>query len=346
MRPARVTDAMPRVSVIIPAFNAEATLVEAVQSVEAQTYSDWEIVVADDASTDGTAAVAEGFGGRVKLVRCSENRGPGPARNAAIEASQGELLALLDADDYWLPEFLSEQVALYDHTEAQSPGVGIVGSDALILGPDGMATGTYRDRAQVAEPMTLSEMLVGCPILTNTMVIPRAAFDEVGGFAPECLRAEDHDLFMRLAELGYAVAYNNKPLVVYRIHHQSVSLDVATMAHYSALVYQRALDRGKLGRRDRRIARGRLRVHTMVEDLARLEQEPSTGPLNSIGRYARLGIRAIPLALESPRRALRLLGRSRKRSGGISGGVAYEHNSLIFDQRADDPPGKSFGDPN
>ena len=99
---------MPRVSVIIPAFNNEATLAEAVQSVQSQTYVDWEVIVSDDASTDGTAAVAEGFGGPIRVVRNPENRGSGPARNAAVEVAEGELLALLDADDYWLPEFLAE----------------------------------------------------------------------------------------------------------------------------------------------------------------------------------------------------------------------------------------------
>jgi glycosyltransferase involved in cell wall biosynthesis len=331
---------MPRVSVIIPAFNSETTLAEAVQSVLDQTYADFEVIVSDDASTDGTAAVAEGFGERVRLVRNPENRGPGPARNAAVEVAEGELLALLDADDYWLPEFLAEQVALYDRTQAPSPGVGMVGCDALVLGPDGMAPGTYRDRAKFEEPLALSGLLEGCPILTNTMVIPRAAFDRVGGFAPECLRAQDHDLFIRLAELGYRIAYNPKPLVVYRIHSQAVSANAATMAHYSALVYRRALDRGQLSRRDRRIASSRLRVHAMAEDLARLRQEPSTGLLDAIAQYARVARRAIPLAVESPRRSLRLLHRARGRRGGISERVAYQHTSLVTEPQADESPGR------
>jgi glycosyltransferase involved in cell wall biosynthesis len=336
---------MPRVSVIIPAFNNEATLAEAVRSVQAQTYADWEVIVSDDASTDGTAAIAEGFGGEVHLVRSPENRGSGPARNAAVEAAQGELLALLDADDYWLPEFLAEQVALFDRTEAPAPGVGMVGSDALILGPDGMAPGTYRDRSDFDEPLTLSGLLEGCPILTNTMVIPRAAFDRVGGFAPECLRAQDHDLFIRLAELGYRIAYNPRPLVVYRIHSQSVSADAATMAHYSALVYRRALDRGRLSRRDRWIASRRLRVHRMAEDLALLREDRSAGPLETLGRYGRIAMRAIPLAIESPGRSLRLLRQSRRRRGGISGRVAYQHSSLVSEEQADQPREADAVDP-
>lgn len=329
---------MPRVSVIIPAFNNEATLAEAVRSVQAQTYADWEVIVSDDASTDGTAAVAEGFDEPVRLVRSPENRGSGPARNAAVEVAKGELLALLDADDYWLPEFLAEQVALYDRTQAPAPGVGMVGSDALILGPDGMAPGTYRDRSEFDEPLTLSGLLEGCPILTNTMVIPRAAFDRVGGFAPECLRAQDHDLFIRLAELGYEIAYNPKPLVVYRIHSQSVSADAATMAHYSALVYRRALDRGQLSRRDRGIASSRLRVHEMAEDLALIREGPSAGPFGTMAQYARIALRAIPLALESPRRSLGVMRRARRRRGGISGRLAYQHSSLISQQLADHSP--------
>jgi glycosyltransferase involved in cell wall biosynthesis len=323
---------MPRVSVIIPAYNSEATLSEALRSVEAQTYADWEAIVGDDASTDGTATIAEQFDERFRVIRRSENGGAAAARNTAIAVAGGELLAFLDADDYWQPEFLAEQVALYDQSEAVDAGVGIVGSDALILGPEGIAPGTYRDRSPFVEPLTLAGMLEGCPVLTNTMVIPRAAVDRVGGFSTDCLRAQDHDLFIRLLELGYSVAYNDKPLAVYRIHDASVSANAVTMAHYSALVYRRALERGNLGRRERRIATRRLRVHKMAEDLARMREERPTSRLRSLGRYFRMAPRAMALALESPGRSLRLAARARGRDGGISGRVAYHHSSLIAEQ--------------
>ena len=126
---------MTRVSFIIPAFNAEAHLAETLRSVEAQTYGDWEVVVADDGSTDGTVEIARGFGAKVKVVRSLVNGGPGAARNLAISSSSGELLAFLDADDYVLPEYLEHLVDLFDSRQARDGDVGIVACNARLLGP-------------------------------------------------------------------------------------------------------------------------------------------------------------------------------------------------------------------
>ena len=90
---------MPRVSVIIPAFNAEAHLAQALDSVVAQTRGDWEVVVGDDCSADRTREIAASFGARVKLASNPRNEGPAAARNLAISHSSGELLAFLDSDD-------------------------------------------------------------------------------------------------------------------------------------------------------------------------------------------------------------------------------------------------------
>src|SRR5262245_59871308 len=116
---------MPRVSVIVPAFNAEEYIAQALDSVVAQTYEDWEIVVADDGSTDATAEIAGGFGPRTRVVR-QANRGVGAALELACSHSTGELVAVLAADDYWLPDYLEEQVALHDRERARRVDVGIV----------------------------------------------------------------------------------------------------------------------------------------------------------------------------------------------------------------------------
>ena len=135
---------MPRVSVIVPAYNAAEHIEATLASVVAQTYTDWEVVVGDDASTDDTAARAERVDPRVHVVRAEANAGPAPARNLAIAHAQGELLAFLDADDAWRPEYLAVMVGLYDSATAGGRRVGIVSCDAQIVGPDG----TPRDHAQ------------------------------------------------------------------------------------------------------------------------------------------------------------------------------------------------------
>src|SRR6266511_4686800 len=138
----------PRITVIVPARNAEPYLGQTLESVLGQTYGDWEAVVADDASTDGTRAVAESFAARhpdrIKVVALKRNYGPALARNAAVRASSGgELLALLDADDWWREDYLERQVGLYDAATAAGRRVGIVACNALIAGPDGLTGETF-----------------------------------------------------------------------------------------------------------------------------------------------------------------------------------------------------------
>src|ERR1700722_124005 len=98
---------MPRVSVIIPVFNAVHTVEQAIDSVRVQTFADFEIVVVDDGSTDGTIEVLRRYGDAIKVLQ-QKNRGPSPARNLAIAASTGEYLAFLDPDDMWKPGMLAK----------------------------------------------------------------------------------------------------------------------------------------------------------------------------------------------------------------------------------------------
>ena len=171
---------MPRVSVIIPAFNAEKHIEEALRSVQSQTYDDWEIVVCDDCSTDGTTEVVRGFGDRVTLVRTGANSGPAAARNLAIAHSSGELLAFLDADDYWLPTYLERLVSLYDSGGVGSGRVGIVACNAVVLRADGLRPETYMDIVRFPREVTLRRLLQANPIFSGALV-PRSAVDEVGG---------------------------------------------------------------------------------------------------------------------------------------------------------------------
>src|SRR5579862_5259447 len=118
---------MPRVSVIIPAYNAARYLPSSIESVMAQTYQDWEIVVVDDGSTDNTKTVLSSYQEQLQdKIHCihQSNRGLPAARNTAIRASRGEIMALLDADDVWLPARLSRSVRELD----RDPEIGLVHS--------------------------------------------------------------------------------------------------------------------------------------------------------------------------------------------------------------------------
>src|SRR5215203_4763031 len=132
---------MPTVSVIMPAYNVERYLSEAIDSVLAQTYSDFELVIVDDGSTDGSRAVAEGYRAahpdRIVVVS-QENRGLAGARNTALRVASGRVFALLDSDDGWAPTFLEAQMRWLD----AHPDVAIVSGNGFNRGgmEDGLPT--------------------------------------------------------------------------------------------------------------------------------------------------------------------------------------------------------------
>lgn len=276
---------MPRVSVIIPAFNAEKHIEEALRSVQSQTYDDWEIVVCDDCSTDATSEAAHDFGDRVTLVRTGANSGPAAARNLAIAHSSGELLAFLDADDYWLPTYLERLVSLYDSGGVGSGRVGIVACNAAVLRADGLRPETYMDIVRFPREVTLRRLLQANPIFSGALV-PSCAVDEVGEFCPELSRAQDFDLWIRIVEAGYRVVATREVLAVHRIRPKSWSSDVEVAARYSQMTYRRALERGNLTRREQRVARRELRRGRLIERIA-------CGPRLSYRR----AFRALPLLL-------------------------------------------------
>jgi glycosyltransferase involved in cell wall biosynthesis len=285
---------MPRVSVIIPAFNAEEHIEEALRSVRGQTYHDWEIVLCDDCSTDRTVERGRSFGDGLTLVRTETNAGPGAARNLAIEHSSGELLALLDADDYWLPTYLERQVSLYNSNEATSGNVGIVACNASLLKAGGLHPRTWMDIARFPREVTLHRLLQSNPIFVSVLA-PRRVVDEVGGFCPDLFRAQDFDLWIRIVEAGYRVVATREVLAVHRLRPTSLSSDVRAVARYSQRTYRRALERGNLSQREQRVARRELRHRRLVEQIA-----------SERGLSYRQALRALPLLLlvlaEQPRR--------------------------------------------
>ena len=149
----------PLVSVVIPAYNAEAVIGDALRSVFAQTFRDFEVVVVDDGSTDDTVGVLEAIGGGVRLLR-QPNGGPAAARNAGIAVTTAPLIAFLDADDEWLPAKLEMQMAYF----AAYPEAGVAphghrprrGSEDFIRGVDGSPSRRRPSSAISSTPTTTS----------------------------------------------------------------------------------------------------------------------------------------------------------------------------------------------
>lgn len=261
---------MPRVSVIIPAFNAGSTLAATIGSVVAQTYTDWEVVVGDDGSTDDTVRLAGSIDPRVTVVSAAQNGGPAAARNLAIEHASGELLAFLDADDAWAPAFLECQVGNFDEAVAAGRRIGIVACDAEVIGPDGTPRGGYLELGGYVDghgdigAVDLKRLLTSNPIFVSA-VVPRAVIDDVGPFSTETWGSEDHDLWIRIVERGYDVIVDPRRLARYRESEGSVSSSLIGMARTSQATYRLALARGNLGPAERRLARRMLRYYTAIE---------------------------------------------------------------------------------
>lgn len=225
----------PLVSVVMPAYNAEAFVGSAIESVLAQTYRRLELIVVDDGSTDRTAAVVEGYGERVRYVR-QRNAKQAAARNNGVRHAQGEIVAFIDADDVWRPDKLQQQLALL----ARDPGLGFVYCDAEHIDVEGRY---LRSQPGGRRGRILRDVLLGEPIgglCGSTVLMPRARFEEIGGFDESLSPCEDTDLFWRVAA-RYPVDFVPKPLVQYRLHPGNAHADLAWMSGAWKRLYRKAL---------------------------------------------------------------------------------------------------------
>ncbi len=312
-------------SVVVPIYNGREHLAETVESVLAQSYRNWEAVLVDDASSDGSyelaADYAERSPERLKAIRLERNVGVVGARNAAIQASGGELVALLDHDDYWHESYLERLVGLYDGATETERRVGIVSCDALIHGPHGLTGERLSEIFAWTDQVDYDAMIRHNYVFARAL-FARRAYDEVGGFAAETAGSDDYDLWLRMIEAGYAVLAVREPLAVYRYHPGGLSRDRVLMSEAKLVVYRRALGRGFLTDRQRRIVKRRMRHFRAVRAQALLrEAATARRPLRSVSAAARAAPLAVVAFVEQPgewlRALARLLRRLRARARGV-----------------------------
>lgn len=216
-----VANNTPLVSVVIPAFNAAATLRRTLDSVFAQTYAALEVIVVDDASTDETPdVIAEYSQSNFRSIRLSRNGGVSAARNVGIEAARGELIAFLDADDEWLPEKISRQIAEYK----SRPNLSLVSCYANNVTLSGEILDRHNAHREAVTGARAWLALLKYPfIFTSAVMIPKALLIQTGGFDPRMRVAEDQDLWIRLARMG-DVGFVRESLVLKRYVPQSLSI--------------------------------------------------------------------------------------------------------------------------
>jgi len=237
---------VPRFSVVVPAFNAERTLPCALRSVLNQVERDFEVVVVDDGSTDGTGAVARAMGDeRLRVVR-QDNAGLPAARNAGIAAARGEFVSFLDADDAWMPNYLM----LMGSALAARRNAALAYCDAWVFQD---RTGRVRRQSfferrhpRVQVPADPKEFLLlhlrGNFFYVGTTV-RRSVLIELGGFREDMTSLEDYELWLRIEAAGHRVVEVPEKLALYRSSAHQMSKNSARMnenlLHMLDLIEQR-----------------------------------------------------------------------------------------------------------
>lgn len=212
---------MNRVSVIIPTYNRKDLLREAINSVINQTFTDWELIVIDNGSTDGTNdMVQSAYKGRIRCHTIPHSALPADSRNAGIRIARGPYIAFLDSDDLWMPEKLERQIHVLDQDKA----AGWSYSNALSFGSSHSARKLLYAPWRIRSGRIFEHLLCGNCAPTSSVVVRKSCLETVGLFEPipELLTAEDYELWLRLA-WHFPVRAINTPLVLYRVYDHNLS---------------------------------------------------------------------------------------------------------------------------
>jgi len=284
---------MSRVSVIIPAHNAELFIRESVDSALAQTHRDVEVIVVNDNSTDDTPRILREYGNRIRLLH-QRNGSAAASRNAGAKIATGDWLALLDADDLWEPTKLERQLAITTSTCSYTNRTNI-GSRGDV--PELQSDVTTMHDGDVFMPL----LLEGNFMTNSSVMVRRHIFERLGGFTTTLKNAEDWDLWLRIAE-HHRVSYCPEPLIKYRFHAGGKSRNHKAMAVARRAVVARALSTGRgqaLSWRTRRKIWGET-ARTNGWDAGQ-----AGARLDALGHYARAAA-FWPLAKEPFKGALRV----------------------------------------
>ena len=225
---------MSFVSVIMPCYNSSRYLSASIEGVLAQTYRNLELIIVDDASTDGSLEIArewQQLDDRITIQTHKENRGLAATRNTAIHASTGEYIAFCDSDDIWFPNKLEAQLAEF----VRIPSAGLVHSDALIMDSNGQTSGQLFSQfigrgKHAGETGSLLERLCRRnDLCVPTVMVRRQALDHVNGFNEELRSLEDWVCWTKIAA-AFPFHFIPNPLAKYRVHNGALSSNKQNMS--------------------------------------------------------------------------------------------------------------------
>jgi len=233
----------PRFSITIPAYNAASTLRETIQSVMDQTFDNWEVVIVDDGSTDGTRSLAEGLASanpRIRVI-AQENRGSGGAYNTAVRNAHADLLVMLSADDLLLPTHLE----VFNASIEQHPEASVFTSDGFYLYDDGRRERAHPETGWATPSgCTLAELLSACFYGVGA-TYRRDVFAAVDGFR-ENIYAEDYLFWLQALAAGFTHRYIAQPLAVHRRNATQKSADAIRMRETDMRVVETLVATGVL----------------------------------------------------------------------------------------------------
>ena len=246
--PEPIPAATPSVSVVIPAYNRAATIRLAIESVLRQSYADFELIVVDDGSSDGTQGVVAAIEDpRLRLVETPRNMGASAARNLGTREARAPWVAFQDSDDEWLPLKLEKQMA---RLKALGGDYVAVYCGMLVIGtPDGTAATGVRPRiayvpdpgVAVVEGDILTTLMQTSVVSTQTLVVRRDRMLEIGGFDESFRALIDRECLLRLAPLG-PIACVDEPLVLQRFSENSITRDNALRLRSQARIVEKHHD--------------------------------------------------------------------------------------------------------
>ena len=238
------------VSVILPTYNRYAFVGQAIDSVLNQTFTDFELIVVDDGSTDNTPALLDQYGDRINVIR-QENRGVSAARNSGIRSASGNAIALLDSDDYWLPKKLEEQVAFFE----AHPDALICQTEELWLRNGKRVNPKKRHRKPSG--MIFEKSLPLCLVSPSAVMIRKLLLDEVGLFDETLPACEDYDLWLRIA-WRYPVYLIDTPLIVKQGGHADQLSGMPELDKYRIQALLKILKHDGLSEKQRHAAQAML----------------------------------------------------------------------------------------
>jgi teichuronic acid biosynthesis glycosyltransferase TuaG len=218
------------VSIVTPAYNASKFVAATIESVQAQTYAEWEMLIVDDCSKDDTVAVVERYAkddARVKLIRHRTNGGPAQARETAVDAATGRFIAFLDADDLWMPAKLTHQLAFIG-----AHGAAFSFTEFRRIEADGRTVGRL---IPVPDRLDYRALLKNTAIATSTVVLDRA---KTGPFRMTRTYYDDYALWLEITRRGFAALGMHEDLMRYRVLGSSVSRNKARSARMVWRLYR------------------------------------------------------------------------------------------------------------